>query len=119
MPFAEENAANDGDEKCANKQIGNAHGGRQNVIGQERGMNAAISKVRRTGLRRLPNLRAVAAGASEIWIVGNHYVTAVLADKPAGPLHHLSEVIAQNAVWTVLYLFIHHATPLDILRAFK
>jgi hypothetical protein len=54
------------------------------------------------------------AGAPEIWIVGNHYVTAVLADKPAGPLHHQPEVITRNAVWTVLYLFIHHATPLKI-----
>ena len=74
--------------------------------------NAAISKVRRTGLRRPTHLRAVAAGAPETRIVGNHYVTAVLADKPAGPLHHQNEVITQNAVWTVLYLFIHHATLL-------
>jgi hypothetical protein len=46
-------------------------------------------------------------------------MTAVLADKPPGPLHHQSEVMTQKAVWTVLYLFIHHTTPLDILRAFK
>jgi hypothetical protein len=77
------------------------------------------SKVRRTGLRRPPHLRAVAARAPEIWIVGNPYVTAVLADKQAGPLHRQSEVVTQKAVWTVLYPFIHHATPLDILRAFK
>jgi hypothetical protein len=70
-------------------------------------------------LRRPPHLRAVAAGAPETWIVGNHDMTAVLADKPTGPLHHQSEVITQNAVWTALYLFIHHATPLDILRVFK
>jgi hypothetical protein len=78
-----------------------------------------LTRLTPAGLRRPPHLRAVAAGAPEIWIFGNHYVTAVLADKPAGPLHHQSEVITQNAVWTVPYLFIHHATPLDILRAFK
>jgi hypothetical protein len=70
-------------------------------------------------LRRPPHLRAVAAGAPETWIIGNHDMTAVLADKPTGPLHHQSEVITQNAVWTALYLFIHHATPRDILRVFK
>jgi hypothetical protein len=80
---------------------------------------AAIVKLRRTGLRRPPRLRAVAAGAPEIWVVGNHYVTAVLADKPAWPLHHQSELITQNAVWTVHHVFSHRVSPLNILRAFK
>jgi hypothetical protein len=32
------------------------------------------------------SLQAVAAGAPEIWVVGNYYMTAFLADDPVRPL---------------------------------
>jgi hypothetical protein len=35
--------------------------------------------------------RAMRAGAREIWIIGNHHMPALLADKPARALQHRSE----------------------------
>jgi len=93
--------------------------GRETSCGRQGDNTPSPTYGRRAVPARPPYLRAVAAGAPEIWIVGNHYVTAVLSNKPAGPLHHQSEVITQNAVWTVNYIFSHRASPLNILRAFK
>ena len=56
-------------------------------------------------------LEAIAAGAPEIWVFGNHGMTAVLADEPTRPLQHQSEVITQNTVRTVHYLFSHGTLP--------
>jgi hypothetical protein len=46
------------------------------------------------------HLRAVAARAPEIWIVGNGHMAAPLADKPARPLQHRPVLIAQHAIRT-------------------
>jgi len=43
--------------------------------------------------------RAPPAGALEIWILGNHHMAALLADKPARALQHRPEVVTQHAIW--------------------
>jgi hypothetical protein len=40
------------------------------------------------------------AGALEIWIIGNHHMAALLADKPARALQHRPEAVTQHAIWT-------------------
>src|SRR2546426_6025095 len=52
-------------------------------------------------------LHAIVARAFEIWVIGNHYMAAHVADKPGCPLQHRSELIAQIAVWTANYLLSH------------
>jgi hypothetical protein len=37
--------------------------------------------------------RALPAGALEIWIIGNHHMAALLADKPARALQHRPEAV--------------------------
>src|SRR6266852_3749788 len=57
--------------------------------------------------RGVSQLHAIVARALEIWVIGNHYMAAHVADKPRRPLQHRSELIAQNAVWTANYLLSH------------
>jgi hypothetical protein len=57
------------------------------------------------------HLQAVAAGAPEIWIFGDHYVAALLANKPAWALQHRPALIARHAVWTANYLLSHLKAP--------
>jgi hypothetical protein len=45
-------------------------------------------------------LRALPAGAFETWIIENHHMAALLADKPARALQHRPEAVAQHAIWT-------------------
>jgi hypothetical protein len=47
-----------------------------------------------------PYRQAVAAGALEIFVFGNHGVAALLAEMPARTLQHLLVLIAQHAIRT-------------------
>ena len=53
-----------------------------------------------TAIKLPPYPQAVAAGALEIFVFGNHRVTALLADMPTRTLQHRLVPIAQHAIWT-------------------
>jgi hypothetical protein len=53
---------------------------------------------------------AASAGALEIWIIGNHHMAALLADKPARALQHRPEAVTQHAIWTTNN-FVNHFKP--------
>src|SRR5437868_9458690 len=61
-------------------------------------------------------LHAIVARALEIWVIGDDYMAAHVADKPGCPLQHRPELIAQNAVGTANYLPTHFE-PSDFWRS--
>lgn len=54
--------------------------------------------------------RTPPAGALEIWIIGNHHVAALRADKPARALQHRPEGVIQLAIWASNN-FVSHFEP--------
>jgi hypothetical protein len=71
------------------------------------------------GLRCSLQLSALPTEAFEVWFLGHHGVTALLADKPAaGFRQHAPEIVAQHAVRTANDLLSHVETSAPSPSAF-